>query len=52
MIKQLTTIILFFAISIAHAVEIVKIQTPYNAAHSGTPAMLRLLEQANANQNI
>lgn len=52
MIKQLITIILFFTLSISHAVETVKIQTPYNAAHSGTPAMLRIIEQANANQNI
>ena len=52
MIKKFTTTIFFFAISIAQAVELVKIQTPYNAAHSGTPAMLRIIEQANTNQNI
>ena len=31
--------------------ELIKIQTPYTASHSGTPGMLRIIEQANKSQS-
>jgi tripartite-type tricarboxylate transporter receptor subunit TctC len=34
-------------ISVVQAQEIIRIQTPYTASHSGTPAMLRIIETAN-----
>ena len=35
-----------------YANEIIKIYSPYNAGHSGTPALQRIVEQANASQSI
>ena len=32
--------------------ETIRIYSPYSPAHSGTPAMLRIVEQANKNQSI
>ena len=34
-------------ISVVQAQEVIRIQTPYTASHSGTPAMLRIIETAN-----
>jgi len=36
----------------ASAGETIKIYSPYNAAHSATPALFRIVEQANASQSI
>jgi len=33
------------------AAEIIKIYSPYGAAHSGTPALLKVVDQANASQD-
>ena len=35
----------------AWSAELIKIQTPYTASHSGTPGMMRILEQANKIQS-
>jgi hypothetical protein len=34
------------------AAETIKIFSPYSASHSGTPALFRVLDQANSSQNI
>ena len=36
--------------SVATAQEIIKIQTPYTSTHSGTPAMFKIIDEANAIQ--
>lgn len=38
--------------SSAFASETVKIYSPYSATHSGTPAMFRIIDEANKSQNI
>lgn len=47
---------LFFALcflcSSAFATDVVKIYSPYSATHSGTPAMYRIIEEANKSQSI
>lgn len=40
-----------FSLSVS-ASEIVRIYTPYSATHSGTPAMFRIIDEANKSQNI
>ena len=50
--KYLLTILLLAASAVGSAAETIKIYSPYSAAHSGTPAMLRIVEQANSSQNI
>ena len=35
-----------------YAQETVRIYTPYSPSHSGTPAMLRIIDEANKSQNI
>jgi hypothetical protein len=42
---------LFFA-AVTHASETIKIYSPYSPTHSGTPAMYKVIETANKNQNI
>lgn len=45
--------ILLYALTFgAHATELIKVYSPYSASHSGTPALLRILEQANSSQTI
>lgn len=36
----------------AFATEIIKIYSPYSPGHSGTPALLKIVDQANADQKI
>lgn len=48
--KYLFTALLFVASS-AMAQELIKIQTPYTSTHSGTPAMLKIIEEANLIQH-
>ena len=50
--KYLLSILLLAASVVGSAAETIKIYSPYSAAHSGTPAMLRIVEQANSSQNI
>jgi hypothetical protein len=47
--KKILLILATFCSS-ALASETIRIQTPYTASHSGTPAMFRILERANAIQ--
>jgi tripartite-type tricarboxylate transporter receptor subunit TctC len=45
-------LLLFVLISLpTWSSELIKIQTPYTASHSGTPGMLRIIEQANKSQS-
>lgn len=48
--KKIFLILGLLYINLAHATETVRIQTPYTASHSGTPAMLRIIEMANQQQ--
>jgi tripartite-type tricarboxylate transporter receptor subunit TctC len=45
--KHLFFILLMFCTSIAYSTELIKIQTPYTASHSGTPAMVKIIELSN-----
>jgi len=36
----------------ANATEVIKVYSPYSPGHSGTPAMLKILEKANLSQSI
>lgn len=38
--------------SIVNAAEVIKIYSPYSPGHSGTPALFRIVDEANARQNI
>jgi tripartite-type tricarboxylate transporter receptor subunit TctC len=49
--NKLLLILLFFASGVVHSAEIVPIYSPYSAAHSGTPVMLRILSEANSAQS-
>jgi len=44
-------LLLFFISTTVYATELVRIYSPYSPGHSGTPAMLRILNEANAAQN-
>lgn len=49
----LTACIMSFAYAdYAWSAETIKIYSPYSAGHSGTPALRRVVEEANASQNI
>jgi tripartite-type tricarboxylate transporter receptor subunit TctC len=44
---------IFTALSLsASATEVIKVYSPYSPGHSGTPAMLRILDKANQSQSI
>lgn len=47
----LSTVGLLF-VNVSSATEIIKIYSPYSPGHSGTPALYRVVEEANASQNI
>lgn len=49
--QLLFTLLLFFVSSVAHSTETVRIYSPYSPGHSGTPALLRILNKANSAQN-
>jgi hypothetical protein len=40
-------IFMLTVLSVLANAEVIKIQTPYSASHSGTPALLAVIEQAN-----
>lgn len=50
MIRLLFACLMLF--STVTSAEVIKIYSPYSAGHSGTPALMRMVEQANASQNI
>lgn len=51
MIRALLLSLAFFSFS-ASATEIIRIYSPYSPAHSGTPALRRIIDEANSSQNI
>ena len=50
--KKLLTILALVASSLTHAAETIKIYSPYSPGHSATPALLRVVDEANAAQKI
>ena len=50
--KYFVSIFLLWTSTICWSAEIIKIYSPYSPGHSGTPAMQRIVEQANSSQNI
>ena len=49
--KLILSLITAFSIN-SQATELIKIYSPYSPSHSGTPALLRVLDQANSSQTI
>lgn len=52
MIKLILSSLLFLSFTTASASEIIRIYSPYSPAHSGTPALRRIIDEANTSQNI
>lgn len=50
--KLIVSLLLTVVSAVAWSAEIVKIYSPYSPGHSGTPAMRRIIDQANADQSI
>lgn len=50
--KKLLVILSIAMASIVNATEIIKIYSPYSPGHSGTPALFRIVDEANSSQNI
>jgi len=50
--KTILLVLLTAAYTWVSAGETIKIYSPYNAAHSATPVLFRVVEQANASQSI
>lgn len=48
--KKIFLILGLLCINPGHSAELIRIQTPYTASHSGTPAMLRIMDVANQQQ--
>jgi tripartite-type tricarboxylate transporter receptor subunit TctC len=49
--KTILTLLLGISTSVFSA-EQIKIYSPYSPGHSGTPALLRIIDEANASQNV
>lgn len=45
-------VLALFTFTSVHAQEVIKIYSPYSPTHSGTPAMYRIIDEANKAQNI
>jgi tripartite-type tricarboxylate transporter receptor subunit TctC len=45
--KRIFLVLSLLFTSLAYSAETIRIQTPYTASHSGTPAMLRIIDVAN-----
>jgi tripartite-type tricarboxylate transporter receptor subunit TctC len=50
--KVLSSILVFLISFTVNATENIKIFSPYSPGHSATPAMLKIIDEANSNQNI
>lgn len=50
--KLLVCIMLTLSYSLVHSSEIIKIFSPYSPGHSGTPAVRKIIDQANESQTI
>lgn len=49
--KKIILLAMLAVVSATQAAETIKIYSPYSAAHSGTPALFRTIDQANLDQN-
>jgi hypothetical protein len=49
--KYILSLLVFITTS-AFSAEVIKIYSPYSPSHSGTPAMHRIIDEANSSQNI
>lgn len=50
--KKILLSLLLAVAGIANATETIKVISPYSPGHSGTPALYKILEEANSSQNI
>jgi tripartite-type tricarboxylate transporter receptor subunit TctC len=50
--KVLSSILVFLISFTVNATENIKIYSPYSPGHSATPAMFKIIDEANASQNI
>ncbi len=50
--KKIVTFISGLLLSLSTYAETIKIYSPYSPAHSGTPALMRIVDRANSAQNI
>jgi tripartite-type tricarboxylate transporter receptor subunit TctC len=50
--KFIALVLISLSASVFAKTETIKIYSPYSPGHSGTPALLRIVDQANADQNI
>lgn len=50
--KKIIFLICIFFVTVAKATETIKIYSPYSSAHSGTPALLRIVDEANNIQSV
>ena len=50
--KRLLVILSIVMASIVNAAEVIKIYSPYSPGHSGTPALFRIVDEANSSQII
>lgn len=50
--KRLLVSVLLFFVGIANATETIKIYSPYSPGHSATPALFKVVDEANAMQSI
>ena len=50
--KKLLALVFALSAFSVQANETIKIISPYSPGHSGTPALLKIIDQANASQNV
>lgn len=50
--KKVLAFICWTFLTLGVAAETIRVYSPYSPAHSGTPALMRVIDQANASQNI
>ena len=50
--KKILFLISMLTSSLAFAAETIKIYSPYSPGHSATPALFRIIDEANASQNV
>lgn len=51
-VRNILVVLLLTFVSVVNATETIKIYSPYNPGHSATPALFRVIDEANAIQNI
>lgn len=50
--KKVLAFICWTFLTLSATAETIRVYSPYSPAHSGTPALMRVIEQANSSQNI